>query len=257
VRWDFVERGPATSTTAGLFHPGPTDSAVSYAAVLAQMPTELRAIALSPAGHGDSEKPGNGFRIEDFARDVVVFCDKVGVERAVLVGHSGSCLVARRACLDAPDRFAGLVLEASPTTLRGDARLQGFVDEIVMGLRDPIDSDFARGWIADTSAESLEPALVDALVAEVRKVPAHVWHEMFASLVVYDDMDELAGLVAPTLLVWGDADEIVRRDMQDQLLARILNARLEVYAGAGHAPRWEHPGRFAVDVAAFARPLLR
>jgi pimeloyl-ACP methyl ester carboxylesterase len=33
----------------------------------------------------------SGNAIEDFAADVVAFLDAVGIERASLVGHSGSC----------------------------------------------------------------------------------------------------------------------------------------------------------------------
>ena len=43
-----------------------------------------------------------------------------------MAGHSGSCLVARRVTLDRPELVAGLVLEASPTTLRGDRGLDRF-----------------------------------------------------------------------------------------------------------------------------------
>jgi pimeloyl-ACP methyl ester carboxylesterase len=38
----------------------------------------------------------------------------------VIAGHSGSCLVARRVAIDHDERVAGLVLEASPTTMRGN-----------------------------------------------------------------------------------------------------------------------------------------
>lgn len=80
---------------------------------------------------------------------------------------------------------------------------------------------------------------------------------MFAGLLQYDDMSELRRIRAPTLLVWGDADQLVARDRQDDLAERIPGADLLVYPGVGHTPRWEDPSRFASDVAAFAEPLLR
>ena len=45
--------------------------------------------------------------------------------------------------------------------------------------------------------------------SEVLKVPAHVWREMFAALVQYDDGPELARIAAPVLLIWGDHDGVV------------------------------------------------
>lgn len=93
--------------------------------------------------------------------------------------------------------------------------------------------------------------MLDLLVAEILKVPARAWKEMFAGLLTYDDLEELGRISAPTLLVWGDADDLVGRDMQDMLTARIRGADLVVYPGVGHTPRWEDPNRFANDVAAF------
>ena len=74
---------------------------------------------------------------------------------------------------------------------------------------------------------------------------------MFAALLQYDDRPELGRVAAPTLLIWGAADEVVGREMQDELLARVSGAELVVYQGVGHTPRWEDPARFAADVTAF------
>jgi pimeloyl-ACP methyl ester carboxylesterase len=246
----------ATGDASGpcvVFLPGPTDSWRSYEPVLEHLPSSIRALAVSPRGHGDSDKPRNGYRVEDFAGDVPALLDALGVERAVLAGHSGSCLTVRRVAIDHPERVAGLVLEASPTTLRGNAGLTEFVDTVVAGLHDPIDPTFARSFVTDTSADSIAPALLDQLTDELLKVPANVWKAMFAGLLHYDDVAELHRVTAPTLLVWGDADPLVDRDMQTTLVTRVRDAELVVYSGAGHTPRWEDPRRFAADVAAFAR----
>ena len=52
-----------------------------------------------------------------------------------------------------------------------------------------------------------------------------------------------------------NADGLVSRDMQDELLARLSKAELVVYPSVGHTPRWDDPARFSADVAAFARRL--
>ena len=239
------------SGPALLLLPGPTDSWRSYEPVLEHLPASIRAIAVSQRGHGDSDKPPTGYLVQDFAVDVLMLLDALGIERAVLAGHSGSCLVARRVALDHPERVAGLVLEASPTTLRGHAGLTEFVESVVSNLDDPIDPTFARSFVAATSSEHLAPDLVDELANELMKVPAQAWKEMFVGLLAYDDLVELERITAPTLLVWGDADGLVDRDMQALLAERIGGAELLVYHGVGHTPRWEDARRFATDVAAF------
>src|SRR5581483_2924408 len=103
-------------------------------------------------GHGESDKPEAGYGVQDCAADVPPLLDALGVERAVLAGHSGSCLVARRVALDHPERVAGLVLEASPSTLYSHAGLKAFVESLVADLRDPVELSFARSVITDTSS---------------------------------------------------------------------------------------------------------
>lgn len=252
----YTDRGNA-SDRAVLLLPGPTDSWRSYQLVLDLLPQEIRAISVSQRGHGESDKPATGYAVEDFAADVVPLLDALGVERAILAGHSGSCLVARRVALDHSDRVAGLILEASPTTLRDDARLSDLVETVVFNLEDPISPDFARSFVVDTSSENVARDTVDLLAKELLKVPARVWRETFAELLRYDDMTELPLIEAPTLLVWGDADALISRDMQDHLARSIPNADLLVYPGVGHTPRWDDPVRFRDDLATFAEGVWR
>jgi pimeloyl-ACP methyl ester carboxylesterase len=110
--------------------------------------------------------------------------------------------------------------------------------------------------VADTSSERVAPELIDRMASELVKVPTRVWREMFSGLLAYDDLLEIGNISAPALLVWGDADRLVDRDMQTMLVERIRGAELIVYDSAGHTPRWEDPARFAADVAAFVQRSL-
>ena len=239
-----MESGPAV-----LLLPGPTDSWRSYEPVLDRLPRWIRAIAVSQRGHGDSDKPDSGYGVEDFAGDVVEFLNALEIDRAVLVGHSGSCLVARRVALDHPARVAGLVLEASPTNLCTDAALQ-FVSSVVAGLADPIDPDFARSFVADTSSENVAPDVVDMLVADILKVPARVWQAMFSGLLEYDDIRELPRVGAPTLLIWGADDGVLPVAYAEALRAGISGATLHVLEGAAHIPHLQQPERYLACLTA-------
>ena len=111
--------------------------------------------------------------------------DALRIERAVLAGHSGSCLSTRRVAIDHAEHVAGLVLEASPTTL---VRNERFRRSSTPSCRTcAIRSTSTSPLLVDTSSEAVEPTLLDELTRDLLKVPAHVWREMFAGLLNYDD----------------------------------------------------------------------
>jgi pimeloyl-ACP methyl ester carboxylesterase len=60
-------------------------------------------------------------------------------------------------------------------------------------------------------------------------------------------------VTAPTLLVWGAADRLVPRAYAQEFAGRLPDARLEVVAGAGHAPHLEQPEATARVVGAFLK----
>ena len=256
VTLSYVRQGNGVDPAVVLL-PGPTDSWRSYQPVLDHLPSETHVISVSQRGHGESDKPDSGYGIQDFAADVILLLDALGIARAVLAGHSGSCLVARRVALDQPDRVAGLFLEASPTTLRHDPLLGASLESVVSELEDPITRDFARSFLTETSSADIRPELLDLLVEELLKVPARVWKETFSGLLEYDDLSELGRIEAPTRLLWGDADAVVSRGMQQRLARSIPGSVLVVYHGVGHTPRWEKPMRFSSDLATFARQVAR
>src|SRR3712207_6500143 len=61
-------------------------------------------------GRGDSEKPESGYGLEAHARDVVRILDHLGLEDAVILGHSMGAFVALKTALSYPERVRALVL---------------------------------------------------------------------------------------------------------------------------------------------------
>ena len=230
--------------------PGPTDSWRSYEPVIEHLPGSIRTVGISPRGHGESDDPGTGYSVEDLACDVLAVADALEIQQAVLVGHSGSCLAVRHLAIAEPERVAGAALEASPLTLRGHPGLEELVVSLTE-LTDPIDPGFVHQLIVDTSSPNVHPSILEMAVAETSRVPARAWQGVFGGLLDHDDRDDLGRIEAPVLLVWGDADPIVDRAAQEELLARLPHAELSVWAGIQHTPRWEDPARFAAEVAAF------
>lgn len=246
---DIATQGHASSRTVVLL-PGLGDSWSSFGPVLDALPPDLRVLAVSQRGHGDSSRPASGYSTADYAQDAAGLLAALGIERAVLVGHSSSTFTARLLAQTRPSLVAGLVLIASPLTLKGNPAAEAVSRELDQ-LTDPVSHRFVREFVAPTVGPAASPEFIARMVTEGAKAPAHVWRETFRGLLAYDDVDRLDLITAPTLLVWGDADGLVSRSEQDRLASRIRSARLLVYAGIGHSPHWEVPTRFAADLADF------
>lgn len=251
-----VDQGEREAPATVLLH-GLTDSWRSYERVMGYLAPSIRAIAVSQRGHGDSDKPEGGYRIRDFASDVLDLLDRLDVARAVVVGHSSHGLVAQRFAIDHPERTAGIVLESSFAALRGNRDLEKFVRSRIATLSDPIDPDFVREFQAGTFHKPLPRSFIDAAVMDSLKVPARVWKAAFEGLLQEDHTSELREIVVPTLIVWGDQDSLITRGQQDELFSAIPRSELLVYEGMGHSPHWEEPRRFADDLAAFVHRAWR
>jgi pimeloyl-ACP methyl ester carboxylesterase len=254
VRLPYVEQGESSGVPVLLLH-GYADSWRSFELLLPHLPESIRAFALTQRGHGDASRPQDGYRVDDFAADLVAFMDALDLEAAVIVGGSSGGLVARRFAIDYPERTLGLALLGSPFTLRGKPRVQELWDSTVSKLTDPIDPGFVREFQQSTLVQPVPQAFLDSMVQESLKVPARVWRATFEGLLVDDSSGELDRIGAPTLIVWGDQDVIIPHSDQEALAA-ILGSRLVVYPGAGHALYWEQPVRVASDLVAFVTGII-
>ncbi len=235
-----------------IFLPAYTDSWFSFSRVLPRLSVRYHAYAVDQRGHGDSDRPACCYTVEDFTADVVAFLDAVGVGRATLVGHSGSCLVARRVAVAHGERVARLVLLGSPGWL-GDNQEELELQAAVRALQDPVPVQFARELQGAAAHVPLPEPFFERLVAESLKLPARVWKSTLEGLFAFDDATDLGRIAAPTLLIWGEWDRWLPREEEDQLAVAIRGASVVVYPATGHSPNWERPERVAADLDAFMR----
>jgi pimeloyl-ACP methyl ester carboxylesterase len=70
---------------------------------------------------------------------------------------------------------------------------------------------------------------------------------------VTDQSRRYGAIRAPTVIVSGDADRIVRADLHSRALEReIPNARLVLLPGVGHMPHLAAPDRIVAEIDALA-----
>lgn len=253
VRLEYVEQGDPAGVPVLLLH-GITDSWRSYELVLPYLPRVIHAFALSQRGHGDADRPAVGYHPRDFAADIAAFMDAHKLERAVLVGHSMSSLIAQRFALDYPARVLGLVLVGAFINLRSNPGTPELAQAFAQ-LTDPINPEFARAFQESTLAQPIPQPYLNTITAESLKVPARVWRAAMTGVIETDHRAEIKQIKAPTLIIWGDQEVFCPRQDQETLAATIADARLIVYPGAGHALHWEEPDHFAADLTTFIESL--
>lgn len=144
-----------------------------------------------------------------------------------------------------------LVLVGSATTFDNPTVRE--LERAVRALQDPIPRQFVWEFQASTMYRPVPEAALAAVVNESMKVPARVWRDVLAGILAYRAGTRLARLTMPTLIVWGDRDEIGPRAEQDRLHDTIRGSTLVIYKDTGHAPHWEQPRRFVDDLMTFVQ----
>jgi non-heme chloroperoxidase len=85
VRLTLVENGSGRPL---VLVPGWSQTARQFAAQVEGLADRYRVLAVDIRGHGQSEKPPHGYKIQRLARDLKNVLDALGLEDAAVAGHS-------------------------------------------------------------------------------------------------------------------------------------------------------------------------
>lgn len=246
----YIDRGPRDGRPVILVH-GYTDSARDWFPARAAFAPRDRLILIDLRGHGHSSKPACCYALVDFAWDIHLLMDHLGLQRADLVGHSLGSLVVQVFAENWPDRVKHAVLISStgglsptPTPREQSERTAGFDFRTpISQLHDPIDPDsaFMRAWWS--SPTPVDPDFLRRQRFDSAHIPAAIWLAVLdQALTGFDPQPGLARLKAPCLLIWGEKDPIMMPEVRRTLIAGLPGAQVVVFPGLGHNPFWEQPG---------------
>ena len=201
-----------------------------------------RVITWDLRGHGRSDYPTetDEYSIALAVGDMIAILDEVGVDRAVLMGHSLGGYLSLELQRTHPERAEALVLIGTgPGFKRDDAR---------------------AGWntMAERFAVDLETSGLDALpTSEEVRADEHRSAEGLVraarGILRQHDDRVLAGLpdiAVPVLVVVGEGDKPFLAG-SEYMASKIPGAALAVIAGARHAPMITHPDAFCADIVTF------
>jgi pimeloyl-ACP methyl ester carboxylesterase len=184
--------------------------------------SNFRLIALSYRGHGMSDKPENGYTLDQIASDVLAVADAANAMRFVLVGFSMSGKFAQYIAATCPKRVIGMALIAP-----------------VPASEFPVPPEMAKSWCdaqADREAaykQILAPFthipvrqdLVEAFLDEFAQASRVALRETL-NLCSASFATRLHGIELPTLVLAGDFDPLLSPDLlRNTILAQLPGAQ--------------------------------
>jgi 3-oxoadipate enol-lactonase len=197
-----------------------------------------RVIAFDNRGTGRSDVPAGAYSIEQMAADAAAVLDAAGHVTAHVSGASLGGMIAQRFALAYPHRLQSLILFC---TTPGGRRAVRPSDEVsaalVHGGDDPAAVYRRNAWfLYGEGTRSRHPERIEEDIVQRAKIPtqpAGFFGQLQAAM-AHDTWDELPAIAVPTLVVHGDADQLVPTPNGRLLAERIPAAELVVIWGAGH-----------------------
>ena len=254
----YVDIGERSAPAVVLIH-GYTDNARDWVPMLPYLSKRYRLILVDIRGHGQSSKPECCYTRLDFAYDIKLLLDALGVAQADIVGHSLGSIIAQTFAEYWPDRTAHVVLISSTGGSPPDRPKKppqfDFAAEI-RKLKEPIEADspFMIAWW--DSPTPVDPDFIRRQRKDAAGIPLRVWLAVLDQGLNADDLyanlqSTLPRLKAPTLLIWGSKDPIMEEDMRQSLRNALPQAKVKIFDGLGHNPFWEDPRGVADVINAF------
>ena len=220
---------------------------------LAALATDFDVVAFDHRGIGASCVAARPFTIPELAADALAVMDHVDWESAHVVGISMGGTVAQEIVHEAPHRVRSLTLGCTWPGPVPDGNPWG---EAVLDLAaaassgDPMTAAKLM-FEANVSAEFAARGGAFEEFTEVAgsvKVPGPVIMMQMQAATGHDALARLVDVPAPTLVIHGTADRIIKSEAGEALADLIPDAELELWPGVGHLFFWEQPERAAASV---------
>ncbi len=209
-----------------------------WAAQLPRFSRRFRVVAVDLAGHGESGLGREAWTMAAFGGNVAAVIEALGIERAVLVGHSMGGDVIVEAARRLPGRIAGLVRVDTYRKLetpRTPEQVQAFLAPFRANF-----ADVARPFVRGMFPANADPALVERVVADISAAPPSIAPAVMESAICFER--EMPGalqeLSLPVVAINPD------RPPTDVASLKRHGVESVLMTGVGHFLMMENPERF-------------
>ncbi|GAA4912623.1 alpha/beta fold hydrolase [Streptomonospora salina] len=244
------QNGPRTAPALLLIH-GTAASARSWDPMVPLLTGSHHVIRIDLLGSGRSARPDSAsYTVPDQAGRAGAALERLGVEHAVVVGHSSGGAVATALTEQRPDLVTALAL------INTGPEMDAYIEEAAAGidpkqwpnltddqLRQAVGSAFASGFeIPRTFLEQVRDMDLSVFAATSQAVRAYLDERSLP--------ERLALLGKPLLVLFGEEDRRWRPASADDYRA-VPGAAVTMLPDLGHSPNVEDPPRTAAPLLAF------
>ncbi|HEY4392951.1 MAG TPA: alpha/beta hydrolase [Polyangia bacterium] len=200
-------------------------------------------------GHGKSSAPDRGYGYDAHAGDVVRLIGSLGLGAPILLGHSMGGMTAAVVASQAGRSLRGLVL-VDPTFLSPARQREVRDSDVAEQHRRALALDKSELVAQARARHPRRPAELLELQAEAR---------LRTRLRAFDVLEPpnpdyrqlVSAIEVPSLLVIGDAGNVVTREAATELQTLNPRVRVEQIRDAGHGLPYDQPERLAAAVSSF------
>ncbi|MEV0093489.1 alpha/beta fold hydrolase [Streptomyces sp. NPDC050738] len=250
----YDDLGPSSGLPVVLIHGHPFNRTLWAAQTKALAAAGHRVIAPDLRGYGDSSVTPGKVLLSDFADDIAVLLDHLGLARAVIGGVSMGGQITMEFQLHHPHRVLALILsDTSPLaeTEEGKAYRNALADRLLAEGMAGYAGEVIDMMLAAYNVDALPDAAAHVLAMMRTTDPEGAAAALRGRAERPDHRATLAAVTAPTLILVG-ADDVYTPVSDAESIQRLVpHATLAVIEGAGHLPGVEQPERFNAELLRF------
>jgi pimeloyl-ACP methyl ester carboxylesterase len=244
--WD-VGSGPIVVLVHGLGSRKEGD----WGHVFAPLSQKYRVVALDQIGFGQSDKPLIDYSIQTYVDFLNEFLHQLKIEKANFMGESLGGWISALYALEAPHDAHMVPVEklvlVDAAGLKQDKPIPDLNPSTLSSERKLLQAVFYNtSWITDEVVKrSLEEHIRANISYTVRSILSN-------PTLATERLDgKLAGIHAPTLVVWGKQDALLPIESGERYAKEIPGAKLVTYDNCGHVPPVEKATEFVATVTGF------
>lgn len=258
------DEGPKDAPAIMLLH-GSNADLHTWEPWVAALTSQYRVIRFDQVGHGlTGPDPAHDYSRANYVADVLAVADKLGLERFIIGGNSMGGKHALAFAIAHPDRVSGLVLvDASGGPMPQDKAAKknsgggniGFRIARMPGINRLVEQITPRSLIAQSLEQSVsvKSIITEPMIDrywELLRYPGNRRATLQRFSQPHESLTEaeIAGVTAPTLILWGEEDRLIPV-AAGQWLAKVMpTAQITVYPNIGHLPQEEAPAATLGDL---------